>query len=235
MRLNATEVFIVQDLYSNEIIEQYGDVDIRVSPCSTFKIALALMGYDAGILIDEVTPVWNYNETYHVSFENWKAPHNPKSWIAHSCVWYSFELVSKLGIDKFSNYVERFHYGNIDISNNWDRCWLSSSLKISPREQINFLQKLLNNTLPIPMHAHKMTKNILYIEELLPGWQFYGKTGTGHTENGCHIGWFVGWVVKEDNTALLVTMLILDENKQETYAGWRARDKVKEKLLAYIR
>ena len=33
----------------------------RVTPASTFKIAISLMGYDAGILQDESRPAWPYH------------------------------------------------------------------------------------------------------------------------------------------------------------------------------
>lgn len=62
-------------------------------------------------------------------------------------------IAQKIGMQKFSTYVAKFDYGNQDVSgdigenNGITNSWLSSSLEISPQEQIRFLQKLLNNQL----------------------------------------------------------------------------------------
>lgn len=43
---------------NGKILQSQGDIAKRYSPCSTFKIALSLMGYDAGILQDQTHPTW---------------------------------------------------------------------------------------------------------------------------------------------------------------------------------
>src|SRR5271163_1677192 len=48
--------FVIKDVEKGTILECRGDIEKRVSPCSTFKIALSLMGYDSGILINEFLP-----------------------------------------------------------------------------------------------------------------------------------------------------------------------------------
>ena len=59
---------------AGKIILQEGALcSTRNSPASTFKIALAAMGYDAGILTDEHTPAWPYTEENIAAWmENWK-------------------------------------------------------------------------------------------------------------------------------------------------------------------
>lgn len=51
----ASQCFIVK-AKDHEIYRE-GDCDKRYSPSSTFKIALSLIGFDSGILIDETNPV----------------------------------------------------------------------------------------------------------------------------------------------------------------------------------
>ncbi|KJW02328.1 penicillin binding transpeptidase domain protein [Rickettsia endosymbiont of Ixodes pacificus] len=88
-----------------------------------------------------------------------------------SCVWYSQVITKELGIEKFRDYVTKFDYGNRDISgdkgknNGLTNAGLSSSLEISPEEQLAFLQKLAENKLPVSVKAQEMTKNILFIED----------------------------------------------------------------------
>lgn len=46
----------VADARTGEVLVQRGDCAQRVTPASTFKIAISLMGYDAGFLKDEHQP-----------------------------------------------------------------------------------------------------------------------------------------------------------------------------------
>ncbi len=231
---------------NNKVINQEGDCTSRHSPCSTFKIVLSLMGYDAGILEDETHPQWLFKKGYPAYFEKWKEPHNPSLWMKNSCLWYSQVLTQKLGIENFTDYVVKFNYGNQDVSgdkgknNGLTNSWLSSSLEISPEEQLVFLQKLLDNKLPVSLKAHEMTRNIMFIEELPHGWKLYWKTASGlllsrdRTEK-LYIkhGWFVGWIQKNSRIIVFATH-ITDDKHQDTYAGPRAKANTKEKLLKLI-
>ncbi len=149
-------------------------------------------------------------------------------------------------MDKFQQYVTKFNYGNQDVSgdngknNGLTHAWLSSSLEISPEEQAAFLQKLVNNELPVSKKSHTMTKNILFVETLPGGWKLYGKTGSGYKLNAAKtqkledqkIGWFVGWINK-GNSNIIFTNYI--EDQENTYAGPRAKTAAKEKLLQIIK
>lgn len=46
------ETIIIKYLEKDEILYEKGDLDQQISPCSTFKIVLSLMGFDFGILQD---------------------------------------------------------------------------------------------------------------------------------------------------------------------------------------
>jgi beta-lactamase class D len=230
---------------NNTVIKQDGNCASRYAPCSSFKIALSLMGYDSGVLKDETHPEWLFKEGYVDWLEVWKQPQNPTSWMKNSCVWYSQVLTQKLGMNKFKGYVAKFNYGNQDVSgdkgqdNGLTNSWLSSSLAISPEEQTVFLQKLLDNKLPIRAKAHKMTRNILFVEALPHGWKLYGKTGSGRQldktgqKTDLQHGWFVGWIEK-DGRVIVFADHIADDSKQESYAGPRAKSDAKERLLQLI-
>ena len=240
----AKQCFIVKE--KDKIIQQEGDCNQRYAPCSTFKIALSLIGYDSGILIDEMHPLWPFKKGYPDFLEVWKQDQTPKSWMKNSCVWYSQVLTKKLGMQNFQSYVTRFNYGNMDLSGDKDKnngltnAWLSSSLEISSIEQIAFLGKLLNNTLPVSRNTHEMTKNILFVEELPGGWKLYGKTGSGVLLSSDRTrklkiqhGWFIGWIEK-DGKVIAFSNHISDDKKQNTFAGQRAKADVKERLVKII-
>lgn len=203
--MDAQVCFVAKE--GEQILRRDGECAARFSPCSTFKVAISLMGYDAGILIDEKNPEWPFRHDYVDWFPSWKQAQNPTTWIKNSCVWYSQVITKKLGMQKFKEYVTKFKYGNQDVSgdknknNGLTNSWLVSSLTISADEQINFLEKLVRSKLPVSQKAHEMTRKILFIEDLADGWKLYGKTGSGPLINpdGSEsddklLGWFIGWV-----------------------------------------
>lgn len=242
--LAAESCFIVKE--NSFIIKSEGDCDKRYSPCSSFKIALALMGYDSGILKDEVHPQWSFKPGYEAFLESWKGLQNPTTWMKNSCVWYSQVLTPKLGMKKIHYYLKKFNYGNQDFSgdkgqnNGLTHAWLSSSLEISPEEQTVFLDNLLTNKLSVSQYAQSMTRNIVYVEDLSYGWKLYGKTGSGLLLNADRTkkleikhGWFIGWIEK-GNRKIIFANHILDDKKEEKHAGQRAKEQAKEKLLQLI-
>lgn len=237
------DCFIAKD--GNNLLATHGDCEIRYSPCSTFKIALALMGYDAGVLQDETNPEYQYRDEYEAFLESWKDPQTPSSWMKNSCVWYSQVLTPILGIQKFQDYVTKFSYGNKDISgdvgfqNGLTNCWLSSSLEISAEEQSVFLDNLLNDRLPVSEHAHQMTRKIMYLEDLPNNWKLYGKTGSGYLLDDARLktdikhGWFIGWIQKSDRRIVFVSHIV-DKHVEATHAGPRAKDFAKQQLQEII-
>jgi beta-lactamase class D len=225
------------DAHTAQILEEHGSCDAAVTPASTFKIAISLMGFDARILENEHAPAWPFREGYLDWRPEWRQTTDPASWIKYSVVWYSQQVTQKLGPVRFQDYVRALHYGNEDVSgdpgkhNGLTRAWLSSSLKISPHEQLAFLEKLLNRQLPVSSHAIDMTRAITRIDPS-DGWEIHGKTGTGApigadgTRDEAHsYGWFVGWARK--GAAIIVFARLIQDEGQESDknepAGLRAR------------
>ena len=149
-------------------------------------------------------------------------------------------------MERFRRYVDAFGYGNRDISgdkgkaNGLTHAWLSSSLQISPVEQIGFLSKLLKRELPVSAKAHDMTLAIMPNFPLADGWTAYGKTGTGFQplrggtfDRSRQFGWFVGWAQKGERR-ILFARLIRDERKETSVASFRARDSLLAELPALI-
>ena len=227
-----------------EIIHEDGDCATRRSPQSTFKIPLALVGYDDGYLTGENDPKLPYKQTYAASREEERHAAGPSRWLKDSVVWYSQELTRHLGHEKLQRYVDLFNYGNRDLSgdagkhNGLTNAWLSSSLKISPAEQVGFIRAMLLRELTIDDHAYDMTKTIM--PHFKSGTiDVFGKTGSGfkRTANGsldraAQEGWFVGWAEDADRKYVFATFLA-DENVAG-YAGPRARDLLLKKFPELI-
>ncbi|WP_025051311.1 class D beta-lactamase [Sulfitobacter noctilucae] len=227
---------IVMDEAAVEIMHQTGVCDNRVTPASTFKIALALMGYDAGILQDSHRPALPFRESYpDWGGDSWRKTTDPERWMRYSVVWYSRQITPLLGTSLLTQYATDFDYGNADFngdfaqSNGLERAWMSSSLQISPREQVNFLSRMIRNDLPVSVEATDRTLAIIESTETSGGWRIWGKTGaayprrdTGSFDYTSGWGWFVGWA-KRDGTTLVFAHLLQDERRHGASPVLRAK------------
>jgi beta-lactamase class D len=99
--------------------------------------------------------------------------------------------------------IDKFDYGNKNISGGIDMFWLTGELRISQVEQINFLKKLYKDELPVSKRSVEITKNIMLLEDTL-AYKLRAKTGWGY-QDGIDIGWFVGWVEKAGNVYFFAT------------------------------
>lgn len=227
---------IVVEAASGVVLRRDGDCARRVPPASTFKIPIALMGYDSGFLKDAATPRLPYRDGDPAWNPAWKSPTDPAKWMKESVVWYSQRVTNALGKDRFAAYVRAFGYGNQDSSgdpgkdNGLDRAWLTSSLAISPDEQIAFLRKLLARELPISAQAIDMTAALLDQGPRGDGWRVYGKTGSAPPRNADGTldptrpwGWFVGWAVKGERRVAFAR-LTQDTTRPPGPPGPAARD-----------
>jgi beta-lactamase class D len=242
-----TQCFLMTDAATGSVLTRQGDCETEVTPASTFKVPLAAMGFDAGILTDADHPSWPFQEGYADWIKDWKTDVTPRYWLEKSVVWYSQELTKKMGMAKFQAYVDAFDYGNRDLAgepgqdNGLTHAWLRSSLRISPVGQALFLDKLLNRKLGLKDEAYDATYEAMPKAELPNGWIVSGKTGTSFRSNADgtadnqkrQLGWYVGWAEK-GNRRIIFVHLIADEVKQESFAGRRARDEALEMLPAKL-
>jgi beta-lactamase class D len=225
-----------------------GECSKRHPPNSTFKIALALMGFEEGILLDETHPDIPFQNGFDDSLEVWRKAHNPTTWVQNSVVWYSQWLTQKMGMKTFQAYVNQLNYGNRDLTghvglnNGLTQSWLSSSLKIAPQEQLVFLRKLINNQLPVSVRAQEMTRHILFLETLPNGALLYGKTGAGYPKNKSgkpdkqhQFGWFVGWVEYQGKQWVFVSYLERKSDEKTTlFASKEAKELIKNKITLLL-
>lgn len=230
---------VIAEAKTGAVLEEEGDCRDRVTPASTFKIALAVMGYDAGFLSDTKTPALPFKQGYaDWGGAPWQQTTDPTRWMKYSVVWYSQRITEALGASTIEDYAQRFGYGNADFSgdpgknNALERAWISSSLKISPVEQVAFLRHLVNRSLPASAGAMDMAVAVLETAQTPGGWTVTGKTGSafprlkdGSFDRASGWGWFVGWGQK-DGTTLVFARLNQDEQRHSVSGGVRARDEL---------
>ncbi|AMP13463.1 class D beta-lactamase [Collimonas pratensis] len=235
----------VADAKTGKILLQQGNCSERYTPASTFKVALSVMGFDAGFLQDAHTPTLPFHEGYvDWGGDNWRQPTDPTRWLKYSVVWFSQQITQSLGQQRLQKYANSLGYGNADFSgdpgkdNGLERAWIGSSLKISPLEQVAFLQKLVSHELPVTPRAMEMTLSIVEKTSLPSGWEVQGKTGMayprladGALDEVRPYGWFVGWASK-GGRKLVFARLIQDDKKEAGTAGVRSRDAFFKELPA---
>lgn len=223
------------DAASGQRLVLEGQCDERVTPASTFNIAVSLMGYDSGILRDAHAPSMPFKKGYADWNPSWRAATDPSSWLKNSVVWYAQQVTSRLGAARFQRYVADFNYGNRDVSgdagkdNGLTLSWISSSLKISPLEQLAFLRSVVKRDLPLTAKAYDMTVSIMPSETLANGWEVHGKTGTaavvladGSDDKKHQYGWYVGWATKGQRS-IVFARLLLDQRQASGAAGTRVK------------
>jgi beta-lactamase class D len=179
-------------------------------PCSTFKIANALIAVETGVA---------NGPEFMIPFDSSKTPPQPwwaefgwvgdqtlRSAMKKSVVWYYQEIARRIGPDRMNHFLDVLNYGNRDISGGIDQFWLMSSLLISPDEQMEFLRRFYSREYKLSKRTYQTVKNILLFDEKA-GYRIYAKTGGGTFPDGKGLGWFIGFVECPENVFFFVLNL----------------------------
>lgn len=202
--------FVLYDL-KNDGWEIYNKeyATLRVSPNSTYKIYDALFGLETGIITPEKSRIrWN-KENY--PFEAWNADQDLNSAMVNSVNWYFQSINAQIGSRTVKDYIQRIGYGNQDMTGDFSSYWMESSLKISPVEQVELLERLYNNDFGFSPENVQAVKNSICLSSTSQG-IIYGKTGTGRVNDQDINGWFIGYVEVSDQTYFFAINIQADTN-----------------------
>lgn len=176
----------------------------RISPDSTYKIYSALLALEQGYITPTSNDMkWN-GQKY--PFAEWNADQNLTSAFQYSVNWYFQTLDQQAGMETMEKFYNDIDYGNHDLSGGIYRFWAESSLKISPLEQVEMLQKLYENEFNFEEANIQAVKNALLLSSN-GNCHLYGKTGTGNLNGENVNGWFIGYAETPDNTYFFATNL----------------------------
>ncbi len=159
-------------------------------PASTFKIFSALVALETGVIAStESTIKWDgvvrgRTET--------NTDLDLQSAFRISAVPHFQHLVRQIGEERMQQYIAAVEYGNGDISGGVDTFWLTGKLRISPRQQIEFLQRLYNSDLPFSSATMSAVREMM-VSETNSKYTIRAKTGWA-TVGDDNTGWWVGWV-----------------------------------------
>ena len=165
----------------------------RFLPASTFKIANTLVALETGVATgpDFFLP-WD-SVASPTARTSWARDQTLESAFRNSVYWYYQELARRIGSERMTSWLGRLDYGNRSTGGGIDRFWLSGDLRISPDEQVRFLQRLVGGELPVSPESRSIVIDLMRQRDTA-GYRIFGKTGTSDVTATRENGWLVGWV-----------------------------------------
>ena len=162
------------------------------TPASTFKIPNTLIILEEGLTKGQSDVIqWDGKER---EYALWNKDQTLESAFQVSCVW-CYQRYSKLiGDQKYHKYLQEFNYGNLLTGTDIARFWLDGDLRVSVKEQINFLRKVYTEVLPVEKRHIKTLKSIM-LSEHTENYQVWSKTGWSGKD-----GWYVGYLITNNQT-----------------------------------
>lgn len=223
--------FVLRDLATGaETVSDEARCALGQRPHSTFKIPNALIGVDLGIL-DGPDAVMRWNREAHPAKDRW-----PKEWLQDlplrraieiSAVPLFQNLALQIGAPRMQEYLDRLEYGNRTMGDGLDHFWLDGPIRISARQQVDFVARLVRGELPVSARAQEVLREVLR-REARGGATIFHKTGTGAAEGDRWLGWQVGWI-ERDGRAQVFALWVEDASFDAVRA---TRERTFEALLA---
>ena len=170
-------------------------------PASTFKVFNSLVAlHEAAVANTTETIPWDGVKRRSA---DWNEDQHMGQAIARSTVWWYQEVARRVGPARMQYWLDRVGYGNQTMGDSIHLFWLQGGLRITPLQQIQFMQALHDEELPFDGVHQRAVKKIV------PGdstdiWKLQGKTGWAIRVDE-EYGWYVGWVERGGSTAYFAT------------------------------
>jgi beta-lactamase class D len=167
--------------------------------------------------VERQVPAWNKDNDMKTAFKN-------------STVWYYQELARRVGGYKMKYWLDKCTYGNADTSGGIDKFWLTGGLRISPEQQIDFIEKLYNDQLPFSKRSMNIVRDMMIMTDS-SSYTLRGKTGWG-VNGTTDIGWFVGYVETKGNVYFFCNRVYSNDPTNNDFA--RSRTEISMKALRQL-
>ena len=172
-------------------------------PASTFKIPNTLIGLEAGVIDTGYIFRWKGEKR---RLPQWERDLTLTEAFRVSCVPCYQEIARKTGLKRMNGYLSKLRFGAMDVNaGNLDLFWLEGSSRITPRQQVDFLERLYREELPLKKSVMQAVRRIM-VNEVTAGYTLSGKTGWA-VRNGNNYGWFVGWIETKGKVYFIATLV----------------------------
>ena len=172
----------------------------RYLPASTFKVYNALVALETGVVTDpDSVFVWDGAEREVTA---WNRDHTLRAGMEASTVWLYQRVARRVGRGRYRAALGRQPYGNGEVGADVGLFWLDNSLQISADEQVRFLNGLRRGALAFRPGVQATVRDVLPVLAEAGGARLVGKTGLGRQPDGAPLGWLVGWVERDGQSAV---------------------------------
>jgi len=178
--LNTGKTFIHNDSRATQ----------RYSTASTFKILNTLIALEEKT-ISEKSDIFKWDGKIY-SIPSWNQDQTLKSAFNVSCVWCYQMLARRIGPLKYINYIKNSNYGELTEPFKETTFWLDGSLQISAVEQVEFIKKVYQRSLPFNPTSYETLRQIMLLKKN-PAYSLWAKSGWA-TKMKPQVGWYVGYV-----------------------------------------
>lgn len=190
-------------------------LDEGFPPASTFKMLNSMIALETGVASG---PDFELPWDKKVRFvDSWNQDHTLASAFSVSAYWFYQEIARRIGPQRMALWVDACDYGNESIGGPIDEFWLHGDLRISPRQQVEFLRRLHDRALPLSPATMETFIDEIGVWERNDDWVAWAKTGWAIREGSerfggyDHVGWFVGWLQKDERVYYFASLLLASE------------------------
>ena len=200
----------IYDLQKNKFtIYDRARMDTSFVPASTSKIFHSLIFLDSGAVKDENEIIkW---DGVRRRIPEWNQDHSLKSALKVSAAWFYVEASKRAGRETMQKYYDAANYGNRSTDGFGDAYWVKGKLRLTPRQQIEFLVKFYENRLPFSPRVLALVKEMLVYEKT-DKYTVRGKTGWSDDFDP-QVGWWIGYVERGENVYFFATELDIKKNE----------------------
>jgi len=192
-------------------------LDTPAIPASTFKVFSSLVALELGLVesLDQVMELADYRS----SREEINRPLRFDDAFRLSALPHYQQLVRVVGARRMQEALDATGYGNRSIDGGIDQFWIAGGLRITPREQLLFLQRLTQDALPFRAEVMHKVRSIMAREEF--GGDLHAKTGWATSSEGWHTGWSIGWLERGTQGPLFFAVLLRTQEPGESFLNIR--------------
>ncbi len=207
---DITAAVVISSLRSGqEFIHNDARANHRFTAASTFKILNTLISLEEKAISgkDDVFK-WD-GHAYAIS--DWNCDQTLESAFKVSCVWFFQELARRVGPEKYRNYLRKSAYGELREPFVETTFWLDGSLKISAIEQVEFLKRIYQRSLPFSTASYETLRQIMVVEQTSV-FTIRAKTGLAGKSKP-QVGWYVGYLETTKDVWFFATNMEIRDEK----------------------
>ena len=179
-------------------------------PASTFKMLNALIGLENNKATTTEIFKWDGKKR---AYPTWEKDMTLAEAMKLSAVPVYQTLARRIGLQLMQSEVKRVGFGNTNIGKQVDNFWLVGPLKITPIQEVNFVDQLAHQTLPFKPQTQEQVKNMLLIAQK-NGSSVYAKSGWG-MDVSPQVGWLTGWVEQPNGRIVSFSLNIQMQNNMQ--------------------